>query len=474
MKRLRCFAVYHPPASGTNRWAATTSVAAPANEGSCTVLRRKAEDISDAWVARRQTPDPAALREAESVHVAGVGAAADVVAEAIIAASGGRAIGKPFMVLTGAGSSTESNVPDYRSPSGLYQRKGFKPLTAQDFKSETSRRRYWARSFLGFGSMAIANFNATHAAVDELATAGLAHRIVTQNVDGLHNLAANYRYHVDHFERCGESPVEYFREIDGDGSKSASPAKSAGRNHGGVLGTAQTTEGGGVSDFYVSLKSARDLAVREDDANRRRFEVVTKSPAPLDELHGNIHGVVCTTCGVVTSRYQLQRRLYEINGPMITSILEAEADASHETPLEMPLNPEIVPDRTRGSQEERLVRPDGDFAAPERFAAAFQIPPCDLCGGYLKPNVVLFGENVKGALVNSIFDDVERASAVLALGTSLQVFSAFRFIERAAKRGIPVIIINDGVTRGDPLATLKVSGVRLGTIMPLLLDRLKQ
>ncbi|WP_203990490.1 NAD-dependent protein deacetylase [Sphaerisporangium rufum] len=93
--------------------------------------------------------------------------------------------GGGVMVLSGAGLSTESGIPDYRGPSGSLRR--HTPMTYQTFVgAEAARRRYWARSHLGWRSMARAAPNAGHRAVAELERCGLLAGIVTQNVDGLH------------------------------------------------------------------------------------------------------------------------------------------------------------------------------------------------------------------------------------------------------------------------------------------------
>src|ERR1700730_14764975 len=92
------------------------------------------------------------------------------------------------LVLSGAGLSTESGIPDYRGPTGLARRAT--PMTYQTFTgSATARRRYWARSYLGWRHIARAVPNDGHRAVAELSRRGLLTGIITQNVDGLHQAA---------------------------------------------------------------------------------------------------------------------------------------------------------------------------------------------------------------------------------------------------------------------------------------------
>lgn len=137
-------------------------------------------------------------------------------------------------------------------------------------------------------------------------------------------------------------------------------------------------------------------------------------------LHGRIADVVCLSCRSVMPRSTVQRRMAELNPDW----LDRHAQAP--------------------------VRPDGDVELDE--TDAFVVPRCS-CGGPLKPDVVFFGENVPKDRVARCFELVDRAPTLLVLGSSLAVMSGLRFVRYAAKRGIPVIIVNRGATRGDALAT---------------------
>jgi NAD-dependent SIR2 family protein deacetylase len=99
-------------------------------------------------------------------------------------------------------------------------------------------------------------------------------------------------------------------------------------------------------------------------------------------------------------------------------------------------------------------RPDGDVDLEE--TAGFVVPPCERCGGVLKPHVVFFGENADRDAVRRCFEAVEQAPALLVLGSSLTVMSGLRFVRAAARQGTPVVIVNRGATRGDELATVKL------------------
>jgi NAD-dependent SIR2 family protein deacetylase len=145
------------------------------------------------------------------------------------------------------------------------------------------------------------------------------------------------------------------------------------------------------------------------------------------DLHGSLARVICVDCGDTMSRVELDRRLEEANPGF-----EALATA---------------------------INPDGDVDLSDDDVAGFRVVPCTTCsGGTLKPDVVFFGESVPIDRVAACFDIVERARALVVLGSSLTVMSGRRFVLRAAKLGIPVAIVNQGPTRGDANATLAVDG----------------
>lgn len=246
-------------------------------------------------------------------------------------------VGRPLVVLTGAGVSTDSGIPDYRGP-GRGDAPVRTPMTIAEFRSGPSaRQRYWARAYLGWSRMGHARPNEAHralAAIDpEL--------IITQNVDGLHEAAGSRR---------------------------------------------------------------------------------------LVALHGRIAEVVCLGCGDVTARTALQERLAALNPGFGDSL----------GPL--------------------VDRPDFDVELED--TSGFVVPACEACGGILKPHVVFFGENVPAPTVARCFEAVdglvESDGALLVAGSSLTVMSGFRFVRRAARAGVAVVIVNRGPTRADDLATYKV------------------
>jgi NAD-dependent SIR2 family protein deacetylase len=256
-------------------------------------------------------------------------------------------------VLTGAGLSTASGIPDYRDRDGT--RRGKPPIHGPDFrKSDAVQRRYWARSMIGWPVLAQARPNRGHQSIAGLERIGKIGSVLTQNVDGLHGQAGSH----------------------------------------GVL-----------------------------------------------ELHGNIHTVVCLECSAVFPRAFVQGQLQDFNPQM------AGANA---TPL-----------------------PDGDASVEPTELAAFRLPYCTCCGGTLMPNVVFFGDNVPPARTAIALEQMERADALLVVGSSLMVYSGFRFCRMAQAAGKPIAAINLGRTRADDLLDIKIEETA-ERVLPLALELLIQ
>lgn len=154
------------------------------------------------------------------------------------------------------------------------------------------------------------------------------------------------------------------------------------------------------------------------------------------ELHGSLHQVGCLRCGHREHRGGLQQRLQRVN-----------------------------PGVHRGE-----LNPDGDAEVAASVADRFRVLGCLQCGGDLKPDVVFFGESVPRSRVDAAYDQVERAGALLVVGTSLTVFSGYRFVKRAAERGLPIVIVNLGPTRADALATARLHAPA-GEALTALADR---
>lgn len=255
--------------------------------------------------------------------------------------------GRSIVALTGAGCSTESGIPDYRSPERPPRQRP--PIQHREFLDhEATRRRYWARSLLGWSQFSAALPNPAHRALAALEERGHLAGIITQNVDSLH-------------QRAGSRAVV--------------------------------------------------------------------------ELHGALARVRCLSCGAMTSRDTLQERLIDLNPTFLAG--------------------------ARGV----ALAPDGDAELPDDLVASFTPVSCARCDGTLMPDVVFFGGSVARPTLDDAWATFDRAEVLLVIGSSLTVFSGYRFVHRAAERSIPIVILNRGPTRGDPHAALRVDA-RVGALLP--------
>ena len=260
--------------------------------------------------------------------------------------------GRRVAVLTGAGMSTDSGIPDYRGPDSPPSN----PMTIRQFTSDPIfRQRYWARNHVGWRHMHATMPNAGHRALASLERAGVVSGLITQNVDLLHTKA---------------------------GSRT------------------------------------------------------------VVNLHGTYAQVVCLDCGHTLPRAALAELLENAN-PGFLERAEAVGGIA--------------------------VAPDADAVVGD--TTAFTIIACPNCGGMLKPDIVYFGENVPKERVEQAYSLVDEADALLVAGSSLTVYSGYRFVRRAAALAMPIAIINRGHTRGDDLATVKVDN-GCSPMLALLADEL--
>ncbi len=238
-------------------------------------------------------------------------------------------------VLTGAGISTASGIPDYRDSMGNW--KVSPPVQHRDYLNDPyTRQRYWARSLVGWPVMKHAQPNEAHHCLEALRKAGIVSQIVTQNVDRLH--------------------------------------QSAG------------------SDDTI-------------------------------DLHGRADRVICINCELSIDRAEMDLYCREIN----PEFLEHEAE-----PL-----------------------PDGDARLEIDFSQ-FRVPDCPSCGGILKTDVVFFGDTVPRSRVDEAVDALMRSRGLLVVGSSLMVYSGFRFNRISQQHGIPQAALTLGKTRADELLCLKL------------------
>jgi NAD-dependent SIR2 family protein deacetylase len=255
-------------------------------------------------------------------------------------------------VLTGAGMSTDSGIPDYRGPDSPPSN----PMTIRQFTSDpVFRQRYWARNHVGWRHMDDTLPNAGHRALAMLEHAGVVTGLITQNVDLLHT-------------------------------------KAGSRN--------------------------------------------------VVNLHGTYAQVVCLACGFTMTRAELADELEDLNPGFLESAEELGGIA---------------------------VAPDADATVTD--TSSFRYLDCPRCTGMLKPDIVYFGENVPKERVTQAYSLVDSADALLVAGSSLTVFSGYRFVRHAAATGMPVAIINRGPTRGDDQATVKLDN-GCSEMLALLADEL--
>lgn len=160
------------------------------------------------------------------------------------------------------------------------------------------------------------------------------------------------------------------------------------------------------------------------------------------DLHGQLAWVVCLGCGAQFERAQVQSWLAEQNPDLRDGVPDAQVLDASAAPVHQPVG----------------FAPDGDAEVGASAMASVRIPACPSCSGMLKPAVVFFGETVPPEKVQASYTALEGADALLVVGSSLTVFSGYRFVRRAADLGKPIVVLNSGVTRGDRFAELKLEG----------------
>lgn len=245
---------------------------------------------------------------------------------------------KNMTVLSGAGCSTGSGIPDYRDEDGNW--KNAQPVQYGDFVDNRNvRKRYWARSFAGWNRISSARPNAAHAALAELEHSGHVSLLITQNVDNLHRMAGSRK---------------------------------------------------------------------------------------VIDLHGVLHKTRCLKCEATSRRTDWQARLEACNPDWKPSV--------------------------------SAYTPDGDAELSGSDYLDFDVPDCPACGGIIKPDIVFFGEAVPLERVSVATKKLRQSDVLLVVGSSLMVFSGYRFARLAQEANIPIIIINRGRTRADDIAAQKLSG----------------
>ena len=248
---------------------------------------------------------------------------------------------KPWLVITGAGISLSSGIPTYRDDKGQWLRSD--PIQHQEFISdEQKRKRYWARSLVGWPPVANAKPSEAHHLLTDMENKGLISGVITQNVDRLH--------------------------------------QKAGLNK-------------------------------------------------VIDLHGRLDRVYCLQCNRYETRDSVQHRLLNIN--------------PHLKPLV--------------NHSDNIVKaPDGDAYVEDKVTETIKLVSCETCQGVIMPDVVFFGGSVPKHIheeTNALF---LQSKGLLVLGSSLMVYSSYRFCKLAKQYAKPLVILNRGKTRADDLADLHI------------------
>lgn len=255
-----------------------------------------------------------------------------------------------LMVLTGAGVSTDSGIPDYRDKNGEWKRKP--PVDHRDFmRCEHTRQRYWGRALIGWPVIRNSRPNPAHFHLAELERRGHVELLVTQNVDRLHQQAGS---------------------------------------------------------------------------------------AKVIDLHGRADEIICMSCNFRADRQTIHDRSYALN----PAFQHFQADAA----------------------------PDGDADLEVDFSR-FRVADCPNCAGILKPDVVFFGDNVPKSRVQLAMDALRASDGLLVVGSSLMVYSGFRFCRIAKEWNKPLASLTLGRTRADDLIDLRLN-TRIGATLAAVLQQL--
>ncbi|GMH92554.1 hypothetical protein TrST_g7257 [Triparma strigata] len=273
---------------------------------------------------------------------------------------------KNTLLITGAGISVASGIPDYRGSSGSYY-KNHSPITHDEFISNPSnRRRYWSRSLLGYKKMSSASPNVSHNSFSYLQSHSNLKYIITQNVDSLHTL-------------------------------SGSP------------------------------------------------------PSSIINLHGVGADCVCMSCGIKSKRDEYHSALIRDNESFFK---ELQASTQNEE----------GPD----------LRPDGDAEVTVDYSEIV-LPDCSACGdGIIKPDVVFFGANVDKSIVERCYEMCDECDGMIVAGSSLMVYSSFRFVKEMVKMGKRILVVNVGETRADGLEGVEKMEVDVGQVFGKLVEEVEE
>jgi NAD-dependent deacetylase sirtuin 4 len=305
------------------------------------------------------------------------------------------------LCITGAGMSTDSGIPDYRGHNGSYYKNHSPTLHHEFIQKEQTRKRYWARSMIGWKEFADAAPNEGHVA---LAT-------------------------LERFQKIGvtfdDCVTFYNNGKDDDSAKHHPDYKSS-------------------NDVdYAFTSGSRRISIITQNVDRLHSKAGNKF---VLDLHGRNDIVKCQTCASQYCRHEFHETLKERNGIFLERITVNSTTTANSATT-------IYPTNTTAIGTNQNLRPDGDAElSPSESFHDFQVLNCTKCkdhNGILKPDVVFFGDSVPRHRVNECYAAVNACDGLLVIGSSLAVHSAYRFVNHATLHNVPIAVLNMGKTRAE-------------------------
>jgi NAD+-dependent protein deacetylase sirtuin 4 len=295
--------------------------------------------------------------------------------------------GHHTVILSGAGISVASGLSDYRGDNGTYVRnKSYRPTYYHEFVTRhEARKRYWARSYVGWPGLLKSRPNSTHHSIAELGKKGYVSSVITQNVDSFHPAA---HPSLPTIELHG-----FLRSVICINCHNLVPRDD--------FQQSLTRLNPAWADFLGEMLEAGALDTNNREEQRRRgLKINPDGDVDLPHApYSNFRYPACPHC---------------LEHPPLIS------PSKHAPPVKAVVETE----------------PDGAWSAAST-------------AGILKPAVIMFGESTSPAVRSAAEEAIDDASRLLIMGSSLATYSAYRLVERARKRGMAIGIINVGGVRNE-------------------------